>query len=118
MIQTLAQIHARAAGVALALPAWDQALWRDLRRASATYAPLRLEWRLAEPGERGEIDGRRSGAHEVVIDACNALSRRCGVHGLDQTWRAELGDASTAEGRKRIGDFACYVAFVMALEAR
>jgi hypothetical protein len=118
MIYRLSQIYDRAAAAASSLPADEQALWRDLIRVSAVYAGLRLDWRWAAPGDRAEIDQKRTRAHDVVIDACNAISRRCGAHHLDQTWRAELGDTSVMENRKLIGDFACFVALVAAIEAR
>jgi hypothetical protein len=115
----LAALYARASTAARALPASDAALWRGLRRAATAYAILRLDWSSAPLGsERAAVDDRRSLAHDVFIDACNALSRRCGAHDLDQTWRRDLGDSATLSGRKAIGDFACFIAFVVGLEAR
>ena len=55
----------------------------------------------------------RRSAHNVFIDACNIMSRNMIKNGEDASWRKELGD-----DRKVIGDFACYISFVLGIKAR
>lgn len=94
-------------------------LWDDLLRAGSRYANLRVQWALTPPGkERGEYDRQRTLAHNVFIDNCNAMSRAMASQGLDIGWRKQLGDHRTSEGRKTIGDFACFVHCMLGLWAR
>jgi hypothetical protein len=118
LVPFLAPIHAKLVVVASTLPAPDIVLWVELRRAAVAYFAERASWKLAPPDGRPALEQGRTSAHNVFIDACNALSRRCVANDLDQDWRRELGDAQTMEGRKRIGDYACYLAFSLAIEAR
>ena len=51
-----------------------------------------------------------------MIFHLNILSRYLAAKGKDISWRGELGDEK--ENRKKIGDFACYVALMEGLDAR
>lgn len=82
-------------------------------RAAAVYAHIRALYRLADVSGKAELERRRSAAHNAFIDACNILSRTMAAAGEDNSWRAELGD-----GRKVIGDFACYLHCLLGLETR
>jgi hypothetical protein len=94
-------------------------LWDDLLRAATRYANLRVQWALTPPGkERGDYDRQRTLAHNVLIDSCNAMSRAMSSQGLDIAWRKQLGDHRTREGRKTIGDFACFVHCLLGVSAR
>ena len=90
----------------------------ELQQAAIHYAMLHGRWFLADKGTRVEIDRTTSIAHDRFIDACKALSRTCGAAGLSLDWRAEWGPAQSGEARKRIGDFACYIAYRCTLKAR
>lgn len=89
-----------------------------LYRAAARYAELRVRWRLAPIGEREDIDSERTRAHDSFIDSCNGLSRAMYRAGLSTEWRKLIGDEATTEGRKRVGDYACFLFFMLCLEAR
>lgn len=90
------------------------------------YARLRTDWALAPtaPADRdaaqtrAELDRRRTQAHDAFIDACNILSRQMQILEMPTEWRGRLGDHGTTEGRKRIGDFACFVHCFLGLAAR
>lgn len=90
----------------------------ELRRSALDYGQARGRWKLADAESRNEIDRTRTFAHDRFIDVCNALSRVCAHAGLPQEWRRVWGDARTGEARKRIGDFACFIAYRLMLEAR
>jgi hypothetical protein len=93
--------------------------WDDLLRAATRYANLRAQWALTTPGkERDGYDRQRTLAHNVFIDSCNAMSRAMASQGLDIAWRKQLGDHYTREGRKVIGDFACFIHCLLGLLAR
>lgn len=95
-----------------------EVLWSDFIFASMRYAVARLSWSLANAEERIELDRLRSAAHEAAISSPNALSRAMSPDGASMEWRSALGDAAYVEARRRIGDFACAIAFAAALAVR
>ena len=117
-LERLEELREALASAVEKLPDSDNSLWRDLLWAAVAYSQLRCEWALASGEDRAEKDERRTRAHDTFIDACNVISRRCGLLGIDQKWRLDIGDAASLEGRKRLGDFACYLSLDLALKAR
>lgn len=94
-------------------------LWGNFLKAAVRYAELRARWALVEPGEdKLDIDRDRTLAHNAFIDSTNAMSRFMASQGLDVSWRKRLGDQATTDGRKSIGDFACFVHCLLSLSAR
>lgn len=90
-----------------------EGLHRDLYRKALDYAHIRATWALLSTGERLEKDRGRTLAHNAFIDACNILSRNMAKAGEDNAWRALLTDE-----RKTIGDFACWLHALVAIEMR
>lgn len=88
------------------------ALRRDLIEAAARYAGIRVQYFLAAPEERAEIEDARTRAHDALIGACDILSRAMAGSGEMTSWRADLG-----QDRRRIGDFACLLAAIVGLRA-
>lgn len=88
-------------------------LKEDLIHSAVRYARIRTDWFLADTETRRDMDGRRTAAHNALIDACNILSRNMAKKGEEISWRASLGD-----DRKGIGDFACYLHCILGLPAR
>lgn len=94
-------------------------LWSAVLKAAVRYADLRAQWALALPNEdRLDVDRERTLAHNALIDSVNAMSRWMASHGLDVRWRQRLGDQATADGRKSIGDFACFIHCLLGLSVR
>lgn len=93
-------------------------LGEQLYHAAARYAELRVRWRLAPQVSRQEIDQERTRAHNALIDCCNALSRAMRKLELPTDWRRLIGDDANVEGRKRVGDYACFLFLALSLEAR
>ena len=85
--------------------------WELALSAMTVYADLRANWKQIRKGQR-DNDGRTR-KHDNVIHTLNLLSGMMEQRGLDVSWRKQLGDQ-----RKRIGDFACYIAMLYGLSAR
>ncbi len=92
-------------------------LWQDLMEVSVRYANIRGNWRLISREERMETDDQRTACHNSVITRMNALARCMKMKGWDDAWRERLG-ADERLHRKRIGDFACFLAFIYSVNAR
>jgi len=84
--------------------------------AAVKYAAIRAGWNLLSREEKADTDDNRTACHNKVIFHLNILSRYLAAKGKDISWRDELGDEK--ENRKKIGDFACYVALLEGLDAR
>lgn len=90
-----------------------QDLKNQLFKSAVAYAAIRSRWFLADNEARKEMDRQRTRAHDAFIDACNILSRNMMKAGEDNSWRDLLGD-----NRKQIGDFACYINYILGIRAR
>ena len=94
-------------------------LYRDLLDKAIQYAAIRAEWFLLDYEKRMEIDDRRTSLHNSVITHLNMLQRYLKSQGKNGEWRDMLGyEEDDKYNRKAIGDFACYLAFVNAINAR
>ena len=88
-------------------------LRKSLYKNAVQYAKLRADWFLVDREQRELMHEERRSAHNVFIDACNIMSRNMIRKGEDASWRKDLGD-----DRKVIGDFACYINYVLGIKAR
>ncbi|MCI7812955.1 MAG: hypothetical protein SO016_13095 [Lachnospiraceae bacterium] len=86
-------------------------IYDDFYKRAAVYANIRASWDMLSRQEKMDTDSRRTSAHDAFIVSVNIVARLQGSDGAK--WRAKLGDE-----RKRIGDFACFVALFLGLEAR
>ena len=94
----------------------DREILQDYLMAAAKYANVRACWNILSREEKMDTDANRTACHNKVILHLNILARYLASKGKDVSWRDELGDDSLH--RKRIGDFACYVACLEGLNAR
>lgn len=85
----------------------------DLFECAIRYARIRTDWYISNTNERRELEQSRTMAHNVLIDACNILSRNMLKQGENNSWRKVLGD-----DRRIIGDFACYIHYSLGLRSR
>ena len=92
-------------------------LWEDFVKVAARYANIRATWYMISRQERMDTDDARTACHDAVISHLNAIWRCMKMKGWDNTWREELGLDEFVH-RKRLGDFACYVAYVYGLNSR
>ena len=94
----------------------DREILQAYLMAAAKYANIRASWNLLSREEKMDTDANRTACHNKVILHLNILARYLASKGKDVSWRDELGDDSLH--RKKIGDFACYVACLEGLHAR
>ncbi len=94
-------------------------LYQELVSAAVKYAAIRAEWPSLDREQKVERDAGRTSCHDSFIIKCNMLARYGKMQGREAGWRGRLGDVEeNPYNRKRIGDFACYLAFVIGLNAR
>ena len=96
-----------------------QELYAELVGKANTYASIRAGWPLLSREEKQDTDRRRTACHNSLITHFNMLARYLKKTGRDAEWRDRLGyEEDDLCNRKRIGDFACYLAFVNGINAR
>lgn len=94
-------------------------LYNDLLNAAIKYADIRVRWYMMKKEEKLQKDASRTACHDAVIVNLNVFCRYLNLQGKETVWRDTLGDEeSDPYNRKRIGDFACYLAFINGLCAR
>ena len=91
----------------------------ELLQAAFTYADIRAKWSLMSREEKMEIDETRTMKHDALIVKFNKLARYQKMQGRDISWRERLGyTEDEPANRRRIGDFACWLAFTAGICAR
>lgn len=85
----------------------------DFIRRALKYSAYRCEWEYMSREDKLAEDKYRTSSHDAFIASLNLLSRLAAADGIDVSWREELGD-----DRKRIGDFACFVAYMTGISNR
>lgn len=94
-------------------------LYDELVSMAVKYAGIRSKWPMLKRQEQMDQDEGRTKCHDSFIVKCNKLARYLKMAEKEATWRDKLGDESAEpQIRKRIGDFACYIAFINGLSAR
>lgn len=86
-------------------------LYHDMISRAIRYAHIRAGWNALSREQKLEQDASRTSAHDAFIMSVNIISRTQG--GIGEAWRTRLSD-----DRKRIGDFACYIALFEGIGAR
>ncbi len=116
--ERMADIHRRlVAAIDLTIDT-DHDCYTDLITAAAIYANIRASWCTMSREEKQEKDSRRTSAHDSFIRKLDILERYLAGQDKDTSWRDDLGHDTDGYGRKAIGDFACYLAFVEGINAR
>ena len=87
--------------------------YNGILKAAFEYTSIRCKWELMDREEKINEDNYRTACHDTFISSLNSLSGRAAAEGVDLSWREELGD-----DRKRIGDFACYIAYINGIANR
>lgn len=94
-------------------------LYKELIDTATRYLFFRSNWMLWSLEEKVEKDPSRTSCHNSVIVKFNQLARYLNTQGKAASWREVLGyEEDNRYFRKRIGDFACYLAFINSLLAR
>jgi hypothetical protein len=92
--------------------------FNDFLDSCVSYSEMRSRWLLLSREEQRRVDAVRTSKHNAVLLSLTILERLCIKKGLPITWRDLIGRSEIGEERKRQGDFACYVAFVLSINAR
>ena len=90
----------------------EERLLREVELTAVCYAGSRVEWKLTSREGRAGMNAGRTAAHDAFIESCDASSRAMAKRGESNAWRAQLG-----QGRKQLGDFACYLHCMLGLVA-
>lgn len=85
----------------------------DMIKKACSYAKIRGEWEYMTKEEKMDADQGRTIKHNAFIDSVNILSRLITNDGVNSDWREKLGD-----NRKRVGDFACFIAYITGISNR
>ncbi len=89
------------------------ALYTDMITKAIDYAGIRSEWLLLSPEEKKYNKEQRELLHDTFIVTLNTMEEAMISRKIPTIWRNQLGS-----DRKRIGDFACYLALFYGLNSR
>ena len=86
------------------------------------YAEIRAEWSGLDLEEQRHEDAGRTNAHNMFLNDVERYAGYMKRNGKDIGWFEKLGQGIAPEEinlkRKRIGDWACYIALFVALNQR
>lgn len=88
-------------------------LFTEMQKCAISYAGIRANWFNLSYGERAAADGDRTRKHDLFIRAKDRLAEYMYENKMNIDWDDALGNH-----RKRIGDFACYMVFLIAVSER
>lgn len=86
-------------------------LYNRMLQKAIRYSNIRAEWNFLSREKKMETDEYRTIVHNGFISSIDIIARIEKETGSQ--WRKRLTD-----DRKRIGDFACYLALFLAIDAR
>lgn len=89
--------------------------YNEVWNAAKKYAGIRSTWLDLPLAEKVKADESRTRAHDSFIRKLTILARFLEQTGQDVSWYEEL---YATENRKKIGDFACFMVFVQAINSR
>ena len=88
-------------------------LFTEMQKCAITYAGIRANWFNLSYGERAAADADRTRKHDLFIKAKDKLAEYMYENKMNIDWDDALGSQ-----RKRIGDFACYMVFLISVSER
>ena len=86
---------------------------KQLIESACYYANIRAGWEYMTKEEKMKDDDIRTSSHNTFIMNIDIAARMVGNEGLDAEWRTKLGN-----DRKKIGDFACFISWITAINNR
>ena len=104
-----------------------QELYEDFVNHCLRYAQIRQNWVLLTTQEKENADPDRTAAHDALISSMRPLFRyminiadnSADKDQMQKIWKMVSLENNKGEVvRKRIGDFACYLAFITGLNMR
>lgn len=96
-----------------------QDLYDEIIKTAIDYVGIRASWAIMTKEEKNERNPKRTECHNMLITKFDALAGYLREHDKAAAWREILGyEEENKYCRKRIGDFACYLAFINGLNTR
>lgn len=86
--------------------------WNEFIDLSVKYSTFRGQWLLLSRDEKNTLDSERTTLHNKIIFTFNWIINLIAEKGNDTSWY------TFKEDRQKIGDFACYVSYLIALNGR
>ena len=94
-------------------------LYDEIVEKSAEYTLYRAHWTIKDREWKMDNDPARSAKHDSIIIKFNQLARYLRMQGKEAKWRDMLGDEKYDRYyRKTIGDMACFLTFLQAVNGR
>ncbi len=97
-------------------------LHSDFPSGCVRYAAIRAEWSVSTREKQMDMDSSRTMAHDSVLMNIKILLHYMTKCGYDTSWSNEIIpkdiDITQAPYRKVIGDLACHITDILAVEAR
>ncbi|MHA2623611.1 hypothetical protein ACXZ71_09755 [Streptococcus agalactiae] len=87
--------------------------WNDFISASVDYSQARGEWLLLSREEKHAKDDMRTTKHNKFIYTLKIFIAYSKQKGYDFPWFESI-----KENRKQLGDLACYISYIYAVNAR
>ncbi|MGK0576014.1 hypothetical protein [Macrococcus capreoli] len=89
--------------------------WDDFINGCIEYSNFRSLWLTISREEKNnqDLDAKRTSTHNELIRSLNVIMRYLQQESKDTSWYDEI-----TENRKRIGDFANYIAYIYAVNSR
>ena len=114
-IDTCLKVHSM---MALEIGADEDAieLYDELVEKCAEYTLMRAYWTIRDRDWKIDNDPGRTAKHDSLIIKFNQLARYLKSQGKEAGWRELLGDEK--EYRKKIGDMACFLTYLQAINGR
>jgi hypothetical protein len=96
-----------------------QEYYNEFITRSIKYAAIRANWELYSLSEKSDNDRYRTSVHDSVILSLKFFVRIAQSYNYDVEWCRALQDDDKVNFKRRlVGDLACYVSFVTALNNR
>lgn len=102
-----------AKSVSLCTNEYKEEILNELIEKAIKYSVVRAKWENWDRETKIKEDEGRTLKHNSVIDVFNILARLLKSEDIDISWRDRLGD-----DRKRIGDFACFLTYMVGINNR
>lgn len=87
--------------------------YESMIAAAIDYATIRANWNMGQMKHLINMNEMRTSSHDIFIMSVEKLATSMTELNLDTEWRELLG-----QGRKRLGDFACYLTFATGMGNR
>ncbi len=97
-------------------------LYFEFSKACVAYAHMRAEWTFMSREKRIDVDSSRTSLHNSVINNIKILKRYMASQGMPMEWYTDIVpedvDIEKQPYRKLIGDYACRITDIFAVESR